>query len=93
MIDLDDYLGKRVEVTFIDDIKIIGVMDTFDSAPNTESGYDEATVKIDKGWIIEVIASEVKDIKVSHKPIPKGSRANEPMEVSKPNPPGYIASL
>lgn len=63
--NLYQYLGKKIEVTFIDDQVLEGVCNGFTGKRDTEDEiYDEITIETDKYKYLGFNESEIKSIKI-----------------------------
>lgn len=65
--DLEQYLGKKIRVIFIDGQVLEGVCNTFTNKFDTEDElYDEITIKTDSHPYVSFNESEVESIEVLH---------------------------
>lgn len=63
--NLEQYLGKRIRVTFVDDEVLEGFCNTFTGKMDTEDElYDEVTIKTDKHAYLGFNENEVKSIEI-----------------------------
>ncbi|ABF38869.1 TPA: hypothetical protein VHH62_000598 [Streptococcus pyogenes] len=63
--NLCQYLGKDIKVTFVDGQVLEGHCNTFTGKPDTEDElYDEITIKTDKNPYIGFNESEIKSIEI-----------------------------
>lgn len=63
--NLYQYLGKKIKVTFIDNQVLEGFCNTFTGKLDTEDElYDEITIETDKHKYIGFNESEVKNIEI-----------------------------
>ncbi|WP_436801935.1 hypothetical protein [Streptococcus dysgalactiae] len=63
--NLRQYLGKDIKVTFVDGQVLEGHCNTFTGKLDTEDGlYDEITIKTDKNPYIGFNESEIKSIEI-----------------------------
>lgn len=63
--NLYQYLGKKIKVTFIDDQVLEGFCNTFTGKLDTEDElYDEITIETDKHKYVGFNESEVKNIEI-----------------------------
>ena len=63
--NLEDYLGKYVRVTFTDDQILEGLCNTFTCKQDTEEGlYDEITIQTDRYKYVGFNENEIKQIEI-----------------------------
>lgn len=63
--DLEQYLGKNIRVTFVDDMILEGYCNTFTGKLDTEDElYDEITIQTTKDPYVGFNESEIKSIEI-----------------------------
>lgn len=63
--DLYQYLGKKIEITFIDNQVLEGLCNGFTGKLDTEDElYDEITIETDKYKYLGIKENEIKRIKI-----------------------------
>lgn len=63
--NLEQYLGKKLKVTFVDGQVLTGLCNTFTGKMDTEDElYDEITIKTDKYPYVSFNESEIKSIEI-----------------------------
>lgn len=63
--NLEQYLGKKLKVTFVDGQVLTGFCNTFTGKMDTEDElYDEITIETDKYPYVSFNESEIKSIEI-----------------------------
>lgn len=63
--NLEQYLGKKLKVTFVDNQVLTGFCNTFTGKMDTEDElYDEITIKTDKYPYVSFNESEIESIEI-----------------------------